>query len=83
MIGWEHAALVLVNLVPTIVQGTRDTLGSAEDIAGYDLSSSIRIHYLEDGDHSFKPRARSGRTLAQNLTEGLDAIDTFLQTLSP
>ena len=37
------------------------------------MSGAIRVHYLEDGDHSFKPRVRSGRTNDQNLDKGLEA----------
>ena len=48
-----------------IVQGTRDPFGTREDVAGYRLSASISVHWLEDGDHSWKPRASSGRTEAQ------------------
>ena len=64
-----------------IVQGTRDTLGNRDEIAGYELSPRIDVRFLEDGDHSFKPRVRSGRTLEQNMTEGLEAIDAFLKKL--
>jgi predicted alpha/beta-hydrolase family hydrolase len=64
-----------------IVQGTRDTLGSREDIAGYVLSGSIRIVYLEDGDHSFKPRKASGRTYEGNFAQAVEAISEFCRTL--
>jgi predicted alpha/beta-hydrolase family hydrolase len=47
-----------------IVQGTRDQFGTKEDVAGYSLSESIRVAWIEDGDHSYKPRASSGRTEA-------------------
>jgi uncharacterized protein len=63
-----------------ILQGTRDTLGSREEIAGYTLSDSIAVHYLEDGDHSFKPRKSSGRTNAQNFREAVEAIIAFCRT---
>src|SRR5262249_24203016 len=46
-----------------IVQGTRDSLGSREEAGGYELSPRIRIAWIDDGDHSFKPTKRSGRTL--------------------
>jgi predicted alpha/beta-hydrolase family hydrolase len=49
------------------LQGERDALGNREEIAGYELASSIRIVYLPDGDHSFKPRKSSGRTYRENL----------------
>lgn len=45
-----------------IVQGTRDTLGSQDEVAAYQLSKTIEINWLEDGDHSFKPRKKSGFT---------------------
>jgi len=65
-----------------VVQGTRDTFGTAEDVAGYALSPKIRVHWIEDGDHSFKPRASSGRTEAQNMGEAIAAVREFVATLS-
>jgi predicted alpha/beta-hydrolase family hydrolase len=64
-----------------IVQGTRDIFGSREDVAGYRLSPSIRVAWLEDGDHSFKPRAASGRTESQNLAEAIGLVREFLSGL--
>ena len=61
-----------------IVQGTRDTLGRRDEVEGYDLSPAIRVVFLEDGDHSFKPRVRSGRTEAQNLDAAIVALAAFL-----
>jgi uncharacterized protein len=61
-----------------VVQGTRDALGSREEVAGYRLSRSIRVHWVEDGDHSLKPRARSGRSERQNLDEAVDAVAQFV-----
>jgi uncharacterized protein len=61
-----------------IVQGTRDALGKMEEVAGYPLSPAIRVHWLEDGDHSFKPRRVSGRTEAENWQEAVKAIQMFL-----
>jgi len=43
-----------------IAQGTRDKLGSKEDVDSYDLGKEIDWLWLEDGDHDFKPRVRSG-----------------------
>ncbi len=61
-----------------IVQGTRDIFGSREDVGGYRLSPSIRVAWIEDGDHSFKPRAASGRTETQNLAEAIALVREFL-----
>jgi uncharacterized protein len=65
-----------------IVQGTRDALGSRDDVAGYRLSTSIRIAWIEDGDHSFKPRKSSGRTEAQNLSEAIIRVQEFLSSIA-
>ena len=64
-----------------IVQGTRDAFGTPEDVAGYALSPAIRVAWLEDGDHSWKPRASSGRTEAQNMNDGIAAMREFLASL--
>ena len=63
------------------VQGTRDAFGTRDDVAGYHLSPSIRIHWIEAGDHSFKPPARSGRTEKQNLDEAIAAAAGFVEGL--
>jgi uncharacterized protein len=64
-----------------IVQGERDTLGSREEIAGYTLSAAIRIVYLVDGDHSFKPRKSSGRTASQNFQQAVDEVASYCRAL--
>jgi hypothetical protein len=64
-----------------IVQGTRDAFGSREDVAGYALSPAIRVVWLEDGDHSWKPRASSSRTEAENMADALAAMREFLAAL--
>ena len=52
-----------------IVQGERDPFGRPEEVAGYDLSEQVRVHWMTDGDHSLKPRKSSGRTEEENLAE--------------
>lgn len=64
-----------------IVQGTRDPFGTPEDVQGYDLSPAIQVVWLEDGDHSFKPRASSGRTEKQNVAEAVAAVVGFVGRL--
>ncbi|HSO42260.1 MAG TPA: alpha/beta fold hydrolase [Rhodospirillales bacterium] len=63
-----------------IVQGTRDAFGMPEEVRGYGLSPAIRVHWLEDGDHNFAPRRKSGLTRQQNVDEALQAIACFLRT---
>ena len=61
-----------------IVQGTRDPFGLPDEVASYRLSPSIRLHWLADGDHSFKPRKRSCRTSEQNIAEAIEAVASFV-----
>lgn len=61
-----------------ILQGTRDSFGGPEEVKGYKLSRSIRIEWIEDGDHSFKPRARSGRTEADNIRAAIALVADFI-----
>jgi len=67
---------------PTLVlQGTRDLLGNREEVSGYARSPAIRVHWLEDGDHGFKPRRASGRTAQDNWNEAIAAIAAFVNAL--
>jgi predicted alpha/beta-hydrolase family hydrolase len=61
-----------------IVQGERDPFGSRHEVTSYKLSRKVHVHWLTDGDHSFKPRKASGRTLDENLAEGIDAVESFV-----
>jgi len=61
-----------------IVQGTRDPFGGPAEVAGYTLAPGIRVHWIEDGDHSLKPRKSSGRTEAQNLEEAAAMVAAFV-----
>lgn len=65
-----------------IVQGTRDPFGGRDEVLRYSLSKTLRVVFLEDGDHSFKPRASSGRTEAQNLAEAVALVTAFLEESS-
>ncbi|HXW83944.1 MAG TPA: alpha/beta family hydrolase, partial [Candidatus Binataceae bacterium] len=67
---------------PTLIlQGTRDSFGLPDEVAGYKLSRKIRVEWIEDGDHSFKPRASSGRTEQQNLDEAIARVVAFIAKL--
>jgi predicted alpha/beta-hydrolase family hydrolase len=66
-----------------VVQGTRDVFGGREEVAAYRLSPSIRIVWIEAGDHSFKPPAHSGRTASQNFDEAIAAVREFIAKTRP
>jgi len=51
-----------------IVQGTRDPFGNRQEVSTYALSNTIKILWLEDGDHDLKPRRSvSGFSAADHL----------------
>ena len=60
-----------------IVQGTRDPFGGRDEVAGYRLAPAIRLHWIEDGEHSLVPRKGSGRTRAENLAAAAEAVASF------
>lgn len=64
-----------------VVQGTRDRFGTEEEVATYSLSPSIELAWMQDGDHSFKPRKKSGRTVVQNVEAAAAAAVGFIRRL--
>jgi len=61
-----------------VLQGERDIFGTRDDVASYRLSPQIRIEWIPDGDHSLKPRAKSGTTERQNLLHAIDTAAAFM-----
>jgi predicted alpha/beta-hydrolase family hydrolase len=51
-----------------ILQGTRDIFGKRDEVTGYALSPSIRIEWMEGGDHSLKGR----------VAEAIDAAAMYI-----
>lgn len=67
---------------PTLIlQGDRDRFGSRAEVAEYDLDSRIRMEWLPDGDHSFKPRKSSDITEAENWLTAVNTIKEFVRKL--
>ena len=64
-----------------ILQGERDPLGNMTDVCNYNLSSAIRIRWLPDGDHSFRPRKKSGHTEEQNRETAVTEITLFVRKI--
>lgn len=62
-----------------VVQGERDTLGSQIEISHYQISDLCQIAFLPDGDHSLKPRVKSGFTYLQHRESAVCAIVKFIQ----
>ncbi len=69
-------------VTPTlIVQGERDPFGTPDDVATYELSRKISFVWLPDGDHSFKPRKKSGHTESGNLLLVIESVRAFVDRL--
>ena len=64
-----------------IVQGDRDALGNQQEIALYDLSSQCQFVFLEDGNHDFKPRVKSGFTQEVHIKSAANAMVRFINEM--
>ena len=66
--------------VPTLIcQGTRDPFGTKQEVESYPLSKNIRMHWLESGDHDFRPEKGAGITAKENLRSAADAVAAFIE----
>jgi predicted alpha/beta-hydrolase family hydrolase len=79
---YKGAHLADIDIPTLILQGERDTMGTKLEIAGYELSKSVTVRYLGDGDHSFKPRVKSGLTFEINMKEACDEVIRFINQLN-
>jgi predicted alpha/beta-hydrolase family hydrolase len=62
-------------------QGERDAFGARDEVEAYALSDAIQIEWMPDGDHSLKPRKKSGRSESDNLDLARDLIVAFAHSL--
>ncbi len=76
------AHLMPLDIPALVLQGERDPFGNISEVAGYGLPPNIRVRWLADGDHSFVPRKRSGRTEADNLAEAVNEIADFVHEIA-
>ncbi|MYM61981.1 alpha/beta fold hydrolase [Pseudomaricurvus sp. HS19] len=60
-----------------MLQGSRDPMGSREEVQGYDLSDTVVMSWLEDGNHDLKPRVKSGFSHDQHLATAAGNIVDF------
>ena len=61
-----------------ILQGERDTFGTPAEIAQYALPKPVQLEYLADGDHSFKPRVKSGYSQQQHILQAAQHSVAFI-----
>jgi len=65
------------------VQGTRDSLGTPDEIKPFvkNLRPDAKIHEIEGGDHSFKAPKKFGLTPDQIFETSMDEIDRWIRSL--
>lgn len=68
-----------------IVQGTRDTMGTQEEVEGYieegEINSLIKMNWLQDGNHDLKPRKVSGFSHQQHIDSAIESVAEFVHNL--
>jgi hypothetical protein len=75
------AHLAALRTPALVVQGTRDPFGTPNEVAGYRLAPSIRVDWIEGGDHSLVPRKASGRTKQETWAEAVEVAAAFVTGL--
>lgn len=65
-----------------ILQGTRDALGTPEDLAKEALSSTVALHWLTNADHDFVPTKASGMTQSAIIAEAAASAAHFITGLT-
>ena len=66
---------------PTVVaQGTRDPFGKRDEVESYDMPNCVKVHFLDDGEHDWKPRKASGLTQQQLIMEAAEFIAETMAT---
>ncbi len=72
-------ALSRVTVPTRIIQGTRDNHGTEAEVRGYRLPATAEMVWLEDGNHRFVPRERSGFTEEGHLAAAMAAAVSFVR----
>jgi predicted alpha/beta-hydrolase family hydrolase len=75
----EH--LAALSTPSLIVQGTRDSFGTRDDVRKYKLSAAIRVEWVEDGDHDLAPRKKSGVDPVTARERWLSQVAAFVRGL--
>lgn len=61
-----------------IIQGSRDPFGKPDEVSGYALGKKVVMHWLETGDHDFKPLKASGQTQQALISQAAHACVRFI-----
>ncbi len=65
-----------------IVQGTRDPFGGREDVAGYTLSTSIVVDWIEGAGHDLVASASRKTPLTEALSRPIGDVVAFLKEIA-
>ena len=75
---YKGAHLATLSKPCLILQGERDTFGSREEFEHFELAPSVCTSFIPDGDHSFKPRKRSGYTEQGNMALTVEVLSQYI-----
>ena len=74
----SRTAHLVHSICPTLIlQGERDPFGNREEASRYQFSDTIRVQFLADGDHDWRPRVASGLTHADNIGNAAREVAEF------
>ncbi|QFU23892.1 alpha/beta fold hydrolase [Shewanella eurypsychrophilus] len=80
--GEPRLAPIEESLAPIcVIQGERDKFGCKGQVELWPVMNKTRLHWLVDGDHSFKPRKSSGTTQEANLNQAISHSINFIRSL--
>ncbi|OHV13469.1 hypothetical protein BH688_01195 [Kushneria phosphatilytica] len=57
-----------------VFQGSRDPMGSREEVGGYPLPAHVAMHWLEEGDHDWRTPRNSAVTQSALITQAARGI---------
>ena len=74
------AHLVDLAMPVLFVHGTRDAFGTPEELraAAGAVPGPVTFHWVETGDHGFRPLKASGRTVEDETAAVAEAVTTFV-----
>lgn len=62
-----------------IAQGDRDPFGKRNEVEAYSLSSSVRVSFIRNGEHSFKTRKSDPNSTEQNMRDAVLSSVEFIK----
>lgn len=80
--NWRLAPLEETRRPVLIAQGDRDGFGNAAELADVALPETVRLFFLEDGNHDLAPRGASPATWDGNLAQAASETADFAASLT-